>query len=33
VQTMVKFRQPVKPLGEWVPIYKKGIEEFEKRLK
>lgn len=33
VRTMVQFREPVKPLGEWVPIYQKGIEAFEKRLK
>ncbi|MDB5309918.1 MAG: xylB 2 [Gemmataceae bacterium] len=33
VATMVKFRIPVSPRGEWVEPYRRGLAEFEARLK
>jgi sugar (pentulose or hexulose) kinase len=33
VATMVKFRAPVAPRAEWVEPYRRGLAEFEARLK
>ena len=32
VAVLVKFREPVDPVPEWVPAYQKGLADFEKRL-
>jgi xylulokinase len=33
VAAMVKYRAPVTPVGEWVEPYRRGLAEFEGRLK
>jgi sugar (pentulose or hexulose) kinase len=33
VATLVKFRSPVTPRSEWVEPYRRGLAEFEARLK
>lgn len=33
VAAMVKFRMPASPRGEWVESYRKGLAEFETRMK
>jgi sugar (pentulose or hexulose) kinase len=33
VAVLVKFREPAVPNPEWQPIYRQGLEAFEKRLK
>ena len=32
VQSLVQFRDPVSPVGEWQASYAKGIEEFQARI-
>lgn len=32
VATLVKFREPVRPRAEWVPVYAKGLAEFGRKV-
>lgn len=32
VQRLVRFRDPVRPVGEWEGVYRVGLREFQKRL-
>ncbi len=33
VATMVRYRDPVEPRPEWVPVYEQGLKRFEERIK